>query len=205
MFLDFKEEYILENEYVELRPLQLSDFKNLKRFSVNEPELWAYSLVPANSEKNLKNYLASAIRSRESETAYPFIIYDKINNQYAGSTRFYDVHLASSCVQLGYTWFGQQFQRTGLNRHCKFLMLEFIFDTLNGMRIEFRADNENQQSIKAMKNIGCIEEGVLRSNGYKSDGTRRDSIILSILNKEWKGELKDQLRAKCKPVEAFSE
>ena len=51
-------------------------------------------------------------------------------------------------------------------------------------RIEFRSDRDNLRSIEAMKSIGCKEEGVLRSNIIKSDKTRRNSIILSILREE---------------------
>lgn len=52
--------------------------------------------------------------------------------------------------------------------------------------VEFRADATNERSIRAMKSIGCIAEGILRSNGLRPDGTRRDSIVLSILKSEWK-------------------
>ena len=60
-------------------------------------------------------------------------------------------------------------------------------------RVEFRADNNNKTSIAAMKSIGCVEEGVLRSNTLKSDGGRRDSIVLSILKSEWEGGVKERL------------
>jgi N-acetyltransferase len=60
-------------------------------------------------------------------------------------------------------------------------------------RVEFRADNLNKRSIAAMKSIGCIEEGVLRSNSIKQDGQRRDSIILSILKGEWEDGVKQRL------------
>ena len=63
-------------------------------------------------------------------------------------------------------------------------------------RVEFRADNDNKKSIAAMKSIGCSVEGVLRSNGFKPDGNRRDSIVLSILKTEWESGLKKSLESK---------
>jgi RimJ/RimL family protein N-acetyltransferase len=63
-------------------------------------------------------------------------------------------------------------------------------------RVEFRADNGNERSIAAMKSIGCVEEGVLRSNGVKHNGQRRDSIVLSILRAEWEGGAKERLYQK---------
>jgi RimJ/RimL family protein N-acetyltransferase len=60
-------------------------------------------------------------------------------------------------------------------------------------RVEFRADNRNARSIKAMKNLGCIEEGILRNHLPTIDGGRRDSIILSILKAEWEASVKKNL------------
>jgi N-acetyltransferase len=192
--LNFKEDYILENEIVKLRPLELSDFENLIHFSVNEPEIWKYSLIQANSEINLKKYIDLAINGRANSKEYAFIVFDKRTEKFAGSTRFYDIQVENLTLQLGYTWYGKDFQGTGLNKNCKYLLLEFAFDTLKIERVEFRADYENKRSISAMKSIGCKEEGILRSNGLKADGTRRDSIVLSILKDEWNNKIKNELK-----------
>lgn len=195
--LNFKKEYILENDFVKLIPLQITDYDKLVSFSINEPELWKYSLFEANSAEKLKNYIDFAIKKRENLKEYPFIVFDKQKEQYAGSTRFYDIQNNNKTLQLGFTWYGKDFQGTKLNKNCKFLLLEFAFDTLEMERVEFRADINNQRSIAAMKSIGCIEEGILRKNGLRSDGNRRDSIILSILKEEWKNKIKSELQKKC--------
>jgi RimJ/RimL family protein N-acetyltransferase len=130
------------------------------------------------------------------EKEYPFIVFDKIAGTYAGSTRFYDIQLAASTTLIGYTWYGFQFQRTGLNRHCKFLMLSYAFERWGMERVEFRADVRNLRSIAAMKAIGCVEEGILRSHMPTETGTRRDSIVLSILKSEWFAGGKDLLLRK---------
>jgi len=71
--------------------------------------------------------------------------------------------------------------------------LEFAFEKLLIERVGFIADFENKKSIAAMKSIGCKEEGILRSNIFKKDGTRRDSIVLSILKNEWSEDVKQKL------------
>jgi RimJ/RimL family protein N-acetyltransferase len=192
--LQFPQNAILEDELVLLRPLELTDVDNFLDISLNEPETWKYSLVPADGKENLINYIQLAIKARENKSEFPFAVYDKKSGKYAGSTRFYDINLPFKTVQLGYTWYGKDFRGTGLNKHCKFLLLRFAFETLGMERVEFRADNNNERSIAAMKSIGCKEEGVLRSNmpTYQSD-VRRDSIILSILKNEWFDEVKENL------------
>lgn len=195
MMMNFNEEYILENDKVILTPLKRDDFDNLVHFATNEPELWQYSLIQANSPEKMKIYIEKAIEGRISKNTYAFIVYDKRTNQYAGSTRFYDIQIENASLQLGFTWYGKEFQGTGINKKCKYLLLEFAFDTLKMERVEFRADNENQRSINAMKSIGCVVEGVLRSNTYKTNGDRRDSIVLSILKDEWNNTIKHKLEA----------
>lgn len=193
MNFDFSKQYILENERVLLRPLEINDFDNLVSFSVNEPELWEYSLQKGSGKQGLKNYLETAIENRTKGNSYPFIVFDKNTNAFAGSTRFYDMQLANKTVQLGFTWYGKSFQGTGINKNCKYVLLEFAFEKMNIERVEFRADFENKKSIAAMKSIGCKEEGVLRKNYIKPNGERRDSIVLSILKQEWLNEVKENL------------
>lgn len=196
MLLDFNTEYILENDVVKLRPLTAVDFDILAEFSISEPNLWQYSLIPANGLKNMQNYLDTALKDRTNETSYPFIVYDKRKKAYAGSTRFYDYQKVHNTTQLGYTWYGKAFWGTGLNKNCKYLMLQFAFEELGLDRVEFRADNNNERSKAAMKSIGCKVEGVLRNNCVSTTG-RRDSIVLSILKNEWFNSLKPYLKAKC--------
>ena len=196
MNFDFAKNYILENDLVRLEPLQESHFPYLFTESLQNPEIWKYSSLPAIGEENFRNYIQIALKNRDRLTEYPFAVFDKRKNEYAGSTRFYDIQLNNKTLQLGYTWYGKQFQGTGLNKHCKYLLLEFAFEKMNIERVEFRADNANERSIAAMKSIGCKVDGVLRSNMIKLDGGRRDSIILSILRKEWFDAVKANLRKK---------
>ena len=194
---DFDKDYILENEVVQLRPLTNDDFDILSQFSLEEPELWTYSLVQAGGLKNLRKYMDLAFTDKEVKKSYPFIVFDKRTGKCAGSTRFYDYQEQNNTVQLGYTWYGKDFQGTGLNKNCKLLLLEFAFETLGLDRVEFRADALNERSIAAMKSIGCTVEGILRSNSKSATG-RRDSIVLSILKNEWNDTVKKSLIKKIK-------
>ena len=189
----FSENILLENERALLRPLQENDFEHMLPYSLHEPEIWKWGLLTAAGEKNLRNYISEAIKNRIEKKEYPFIVFDKQTNLYAGSTRFYDIQEAYSSTQLGFTWYGKKFQRTGLNRHCKLLLLSFVFEKWGLERLEFRAHSENENSIKAMKAIGCVEEGILRNHMPIANGTRRSSIILSILKDEWFGGVKEKL------------
>lgn len=192
----FEHQPILENERVLLRPIKEDDFEHLLPYSLNEPDIWKYGLITCAGEENLRNYINAAVKNMEEKKECVFIVFDKKANRYAGSTRFYDIQQQYSYTQLGYTWYGQEFQRTGLNRHCKLLILTYVFEEWGLERLEFRAHAKNEKSIQAMKDIGCVVEGILRSQMPSVDGTRRDSIVLSILKNEWFDGVKKLLESK---------
>ncbi|WP_309608554.1 GNAT family protein [Flavobacterium sp.] len=196
MNFDFNENYVLESDRVRLESLEANHFSSLVTFSLNETEIWKFSSIPAIGEENFKNYLQIALDNRYKQTEYAFAVFDKKTNQYAGSTRFYDIQLQNRTLQLGYTWYGKNFHGTGLNKHCKYLLIEFAFEKMNMARVEFRADNNNLHSIAAIKSIGCKVDGILRSNMTKLDGSRRDTIVLSILRDEWFESVKENLKQK---------
>jgi len=196
MSISINADYILENENVLLRPIIMADIDNLLTFSEKEPELWKFSLISPAGREGLINYLQIALDGRRQQKEYPFIVWDKQKQRYAGSTRFYDIQQDYQTLQLGYTWYGGEFQGTGINKNCKYLMLQFAFEVWQMQRVEFRADNNNARSIAAMKSIGCKVDGILRSNMPKREGGRRDSIVLSILKSEWDGGIKEMLKKK---------
>jgi RimJ/RimL family protein N-acetyltransferase len=192
---DFTKHYVLEDNRVILRPLTLLDATYLVDYVKNEPSIWQFSLVAIQQQEDLEGYIHSAVKSREDKTAYPFIVFDKNTQTYVGSTRFYDMQLEFKTTQLGYTWYSQKVWGTGLNAHCKFLLLQFAFEKMDLKRVEFRADNDNKRSIAAMQKIGCTTEGVLRSHLPRPNGTRRDSIVLSITQEEWYSQVKTLIQS----------
>ena len=185
LVFDTSKDIILENERVLLRPLVQEDAVYLSAYVKEEPTLWQYALTPITTEQEFDQYIKTAIESRHLKSAYPFIVFDKLQNKYVGSTRFYDIQLENSSTQFGYTWYSEKTWGTGLNEHCKLLLLTYAFETIGFERLEFRADNRNKRSIAAMQKIGCTVEGILRNHLPTSDGTRRDSIVLSMLKEEW--------------------
>jgi RimJ/RimL family protein N-acetyltransferase len=189
------EHIVLENEQVQLVPLEETHLPAFIQFALTEPDTWQYSLFnPGGSAPNMEIYVKTALTERAENTSYPFTVIDVKTNQVAGSSRFYDIDFSNQAATIGYTWYGKKYRRTGINRNCKLLLLDFAFDYWKMERIEFRADNENTVSIAAMKAIGCLEEGVLRNHLAKTTG-RRSSIVLSILKEEWKNGGREKLLA----------
>jgi len=185
MNFPFDKEIILENSVALLRPLKLADIQNLMKIAIEEKELLQYSPIPIYSEKLLAEYVEKSLNERKNKTRYAFSIFDKKKNVYAGSTSFMNISNVDSRVEIGSTWIGKDFQRTGLNRNCKYLLLNFAFGELNTERVELKTDERNNASRNAIQKIGGKFEGILRSHTLMYDGYRRNTVYYSILKNEW--------------------
>ena len=195
---DFKKEYLFENDFVRLSPLETGHINELVGIA-NDPDIWTYFLENGRGIANLTKYVQSAIDNRKLGKEYPFVVFDKIKKQYAGMTRLYELNPDLKTIKLGHTWCGKSFQGTGLNKHCKCLLFEFVFEKLHAVRIGFGVSADNIRSINALKSVGCKEEGMLRDFLPQVNGAgRTDLILLSILKKEWEGNVKKELYLKLK-------
>ena len=187
MPFDFTKNIVLENDRVLLRPLTVLDYENLKAAAASGENLLKYSPLTIETPEKLAIYIENAFVLRTKQDRYTFTVFDKKENKYAGSTSFYAVSNKDERIAIGATWIGKPFQRTGLNRNMKFLMMQYAFETLNFARVELHTDARNQQSRQAIKGIGGIEEGILRHFTVMSDGFRRDTVCFGILKAEWAG------------------
>jgi RimJ/RimL family protein N-acetyltransferase len=151
--------------------------------------------MPVYTKELLRRYIENSINDRKGKTRYSFSLFDKIKNAYAGSTSFLNISNADSRLEIGATWIGKEFQKTGVNRNCKYLMLAFAFDELKAERVEFKTDERNTVSRTAIEKIGGQYEGLLRSHTLLSDGFRRNTIYYSILRNEWEATKDNFLRS----------
>ena len=176
----------LENETVLLKPLSQEHLEELFLVSQNE-KIWKYSTNNLTTKKALEEFISVALEERKAGSSYPFVICDKTKMAAAGSTRYGNISWKDKRIEIGWTWLGVDFQRTGLNRACKHVLLKYAFESLEMERVEFKTDVLNQQARQALLKIGAKEEGVLRSHTVMHDGRRRDTIYYSILKNERPG------------------
>lgn len=185
MLLDFTKFYQLENEYVRLSPLKRKHSSHLKNLST-DADIWTYFLEKGQGGKAFESYINYAFRQHSLTKEYPFIVFDKRTQRYAGTTRFYEYSRNLKTIKLGHTWYGKDFRGTGINKHCKFLLFEFAFEKLKVERVGLEAYATNTISIAAMKSVGCQLEGLLRNSLPTIDGKgRTDCVLFSILRDEW--------------------
>jgi RimJ/RimL family protein N-acetyltransferase len=174
----------LENDNVKLSLLDLSNYKHLQNIAKTK-DLILYSPSDISTDEKLKYYVKDAVDGYYHKTTIPFIIYDKTKQAYAGSTRFALINWENKVLHIGWTWIGKEFQGSGLNMNMKFLMLQYAFETLAFDKVEFRIDERNIRSRKAIEKIGATLEGVLRNDTLMLDGFKRSTCCYGILKEEW--------------------
>jgi len=174
----------LENDRVRLNLLDLSNYKHLLGIA-SQKDLVQYSPSRIETPEDLKDYVQTAVDHYYHRAAIPFIIYDKKKQAYAGCTRFMNIDWDNKVLEIGSTWIGREFQGTGLNAQMKFLMLQYALETLKFEKVEFRIDERNIRSRKAVEKLGATLEGILRKNVYLKDGFKRNTCCYGILKEEW--------------------
>ncbi len=180
----FEQGQILENERARLEPLTEKHFELLLPIAMNT-QLWEFTGAKVRSEADFKRYFDTAIKEKKAESSYPFAIFDKQHDQYAGCTRYGNISFPNKRVEIGWTWYHPALQRTGINKACKFLLLNFGFEILQLNRIELKTSALNLKSQGAMLKIGAVKEGVLRNHMINEDGIVRDTVYFSFIKHEW--------------------
>jgi RimJ/RimL family protein N-acetyltransferase len=170
----------LESGQLLLRPLQLEDFNTLLELT-QDASLWTYFTHDLSTLAGLETWAAGHF----SGDRFQFVVIDKRSGKLLGSTGFGNYFPRDQRIEIGWTWLGKAFQGTGINTQMKSLMLQYAFEELGMLRVEFKTDVLNLPARQALLRLGATEEGVLRSHTLMTKGRRRDTIYYSFLRGEW--------------------
>ena len=172
----------LDGQGVRLEPLSQDHAQGLYNRGRNAQD-WAY--MPRAcfiDQADARHWVDEAL----AESAQlPFAIVEKEKGWVAGSTRYLNIRPDHRSLEIGWTWLGQDWQRTGINTEAKLLLMTHAFERLRCIRVEFKTDARNLRSQAALERIGATREGVLRNHMIVQDGHYRDSVYFSVIESEW--------------------
>ncbi len=184
---------MLEGALVRMEPLAERHFADLLAVAIDAP-LWRWTIMGPQDEAGLRRWLDTALANAEAGTERPFATIDGADGRAIGSSRFMSIVPEHKRLEIGWTWVGSAYQRSGRNREAKLLQLTHAFETLDANRVEFKTHSRNEQSRNALAGIGARFEGVFRQHTIQPDGSLRDSAFFSITRDEWPG-VKARLQA----------
>lgn len=180
----FIEPVTLRGTHATLEPLA-QEHTSALREAAADGELWRlwYTSVPAPGREDA--YVTTALEMRANAHAMPFVVRDNLSGDIVGCTRYFNVDPGNRRLEIGYTWYAKRVQRTPLNTECKLLLLGHAFENLSCIAVEFRTHWFNFASRAAIARLGAKQDGVLRNHQIAADGSRRDTVVFSIIENEW--------------------
>jgi RimJ/RimL family protein N-acetyltransferase len=186
----------LENDHVLVAPVTEADRRPLHEVAM-DPDIWRYFVSRVRNDEDYTVVFDTMLADHEAGKRVVFVVTDKHSGRIAGSMCYGNLSEPDRRLEIGWSWLGSDFRGQGINRWVKYLLLEHAFEDLGAERVEFKTDVLNLQARAGLRNIGAVEEGVLRSFNPMPDGRRRDAIYYSILRAEWP-EVKAQLATRPK-------
>jgi len=173
----------LKGRHVSLEPLSLDHVAGLQE-AARDGELWNLWFTSVPKPESAREYIEQALALRDLGKAMPFAVRDA-KGDIVGSTRYCNIEAEHKRLEIGWTWYAERVQRTALNTEAKLLLLSNAFETLGAIAVEFRTNWFNHRSRTAIARLGAKQDGVLRNHMLMADGTRRDTVVFSILDSEW--------------------
>lgn len=172
----FSIQEILENNSVLLLPLEAEDFEAVY-LPASHPDVWSQHPNKERWQRPVfENFFKGAL---ESGGAYKIIA--KKSNEVIGCTRFYDYNPEDNSIYIGYTYFGKDFWGQGFNKAAKTVMLDYIFQYVDQVKLHIGAENyRSQSSIEKIGAIKIAEEPV----AYFGESTKLNFLYL-ITKKDW--------------------
>jgi N-acetyltransferase len=153
--------------------------------AAGDGELWKLRVTSVPAPGETAAYVAAALKGYEEGHMLPFAVVDAASGRVIGSTRYHDIVTVVERLEIGYTWYGQSWQRTHVNTTAKLLLLQHAFETLGAKLVGWRTDNYNFASQRAIERLGARKDGVLRHHALRRDGTVRDTVMYSLAAGEW--------------------
>ncbi len=175
----------LTGSFVRLEPLSERHIPDLAVAGNNE-DIWRYMLYGTiRTEEDMRGWVEDILNRQRRGTDLPFAVIHMESGIAIGATRYLDIRPEHRGLEIGGTWYASAYQRTAVNTECKYLLLRHAFDTLSCIRVQFKTDQRNERSQRALERIGAVREGILRNHMILEDGSFRHSVYYSIIESEW--------------------
>lgn len=172
----------LEGDGLRLEPLSQDHAQGLFNRGQYQPD-WEY--MPRSCFIDMADTRQWIDEALNTPGLLPFAIVETGKGKAVGSTRYLNIRPEHKSLEIGWTWLGQEWQRTGINTEAKLLLLTHAFERLGCLRVEFKTDERNLRSQRALERIGASREGVLRNHMIVQKDFSRSSVYFSVIDQEW--------------------
>jgi RimJ/RimL family protein N-acetyltransferase len=174
----------LEGSLVVLEPLGEEHADELWE-AAQAPEIWSWLAHIGESREYFDRWMQLTLTAAAEGKEGPFTTRDRRSGAVIGSSRYMNVRPPDRALEIGWTWLNPSAWGTGANIEAKLLMLEYAFESLDCIRVEFKTDSRNERSRDALAALPARFEGVMRNHMIVPDVGQRDSAYYSVIDSEW--------------------
>ena len=169
--------------WVTLEPLARKHIPEIAQAAA-DGELGSLWFTSAPKTEAVEQWVDMRLASQKPDEGLTFVVRD-LEGRLIGSSSYLNVDAVNRRLEIGNTWYVSSARRSGVNSETKLLMLGHAFDELVCVAVEFRTHFFNATSRAAIERLGAKLDGILRSHQVLADGSRRDTVVYSILDIEW--------------------
>jgi N-acetyltransferase len=169
--------------WVALEPLSRDHIPEIATAAA-DGELGRLWFTAAPAPEAVETWVDARLAAQTPDTGLTFVV-RRLDGTLVGSSSYMAVDAPNRRLEIGNTWYVASARRSGVNSECKLLMLGHAFDELGCVAVEFRTHFFNFASRAAIERLGAKLDGILRSHQIAPDGSRRDTVVYSILDIEW--------------------
>lgn len=175
----------LTGRVIRLVPLSEAHVPGLSAAGLDE-RIWKLMVYGSiRSEMDMRGWVRDLLERQARGTDLPFVVMLQADRRVVGATRYMNISPKDRGLEIGGTWYGVDYQGTAVNPEAKYLLLRHAFEDLGVIRVQIKTDSRNIPSQRAIEKLGAVKEGVLRNHMILDDGYVRDSVVYSIIDREW--------------------
>ncbi|MEL6567409.1 MAG: GNAT family protein [Pseudomonadota bacterium] len=178
MKLDAKD---LENDVVRLEPFQLAHVTHLEDAGAVEA-MWAF-MPDIPKGKSASIYAAHVISQYENGLAVPFTMFRQTDGAFAGVAAFEMISKTHRRLRICNFWHPEELRGSGIFQASQALMIKRALDW-GARRVGWAVAKDAGAAVRAVKRLGAVEEGVLRSYYRLAGGGWADVVVLAMLREE---------------------
>lgn len=177
---------VLTGSQTVLEPLTASHVPGLFEAGGADQEVWRWlrSAAPSSPDE-MSRLVRQLLVEQDRDSSVIFAAVDRLSGAAMGWTRYQEVSAPDGRLEIGWTWLGKRYWGSGANVEAKLLLLGYAFEELGMGRVQIKTDVMNVRTQKAVERLGFVREGILRCNSIRVDGSRRSSVLYSMVAEEW--------------------
>ena len=174
----------LEGKIVKIRPLKLSDTKDLYE-NIKDGEVSRWTVIPnPYSIKEAVRFIRKSLYKIQKKKSFSFGIVLKETNKVIGGVSLHEVDWKNERAELSY-WLGKKYWGRGIATEAVLLALKLGFKKLKLHRIYAEVAEKNIASQKVLDKCGFRREGMEREEVFKF-GKWHNTYWYGILNRDCK-------------------